>query len=91
MGLKYRQYLEGKQVYGCSKCHSHLATSDKIIGKEFSGQQGAAYLFQIVVNVDEDKSYEERLMISGTHKISTISCILCSTLLGWKFVSIYRG
>lgn len=33
MGLKYRDYLEGRKVYGCSHCRSHLSTSDKIMSK----------------------------------------------------------
>ncbi|KAI8093374.1 yippee-like protein [Halteromyces radiatus] len=89
MGLKYREYLEqeeGKKLFGCSTCHSHLATSDKIVSKEFNGQHGPAYLFQKVVNVDEDDIEEERMMISGTHTIVTISCTRCLTLLGWKYV-----
>lgn len=33
MGLKYRTYLEGRKVYGCQNCRSHLANSDGLISK----------------------------------------------------------
>jgi hypothetical protein len=35
MGLSYRAYLEGTSsiIYGCSKCQTHLSTSDSIISR----------------------------------------------------------
>lgn len=38
MGLKYRTYLDGTLVYGCSKCKTHLTTGDAIISKVRSMQ-----------------------------------------------------
>ncbi|KAI8343439.1 Yippee/Mis18 [Chlamydoabsidia padenii] len=89
MGLKYPKYLQqenGKKVYGCSKCQSHLAIDDMIVSKEFNGKRGPGYLFQKVVNIQEDHKQEERMMTSGTHTIATISCTRCFTPLGWKYI-----
>lgn len=61
MGMKYRRYLAGERIYGCSKCKTHLATIHSMISrvsvpgvspasplsvpKAFNGQHGRAYLF----------------------------------------------
>ena len=33
MGLTYRTYLDGTRIFGCTKCRTHLSTSDNIISK----------------------------------------------------------
>lgn len=33
MGLTYNTYLDGKHVYGCKNCKSHLANHEDIISR----------------------------------------------------------
>ena len=33
MGLIYRTFLEGNNIYACSQCKTHLATEDFILSK----------------------------------------------------------
>ena len=33
MGMKYRRYLAGERIYGCSKCKTHLATIHSMISR----------------------------------------------------------
>lgn len=33
MGLKYNTYLDGTKIYGCYKCHAHLADHDDILSR----------------------------------------------------------
>ncbi|KAI9320884.1 peptidylprolyl isomerase [Dichotomocladium elegans] len=85
MGLKYRTFLEGSSVYGCSNCKTHLSTSDAVLSRQFIGQFGQAYLFDSVVNVVEGKA-EDRKMATGVHTVKDISCVRCKTLLGWIYI-----
>ncbi|ORY94108.1 hypothetical protein BCR43DRAFT_444094, partial [Syncephalastrum racemosum] len=56
----------------------------------FHGQHGQAYLFQRVVNVDEDKEQIERNMTTGRHRIASIACVRCNQQLGWKYIKAYE-
>ncbi|CAG8469042.1 11666_t:CDS:10 [Ambispora gerdemannii] len=89
MGLTYRTYLEGSRVFGCSKCRTHLSTTESIISKAFQGQHGRAYLFDNVVNVEEGPS-EDRHMTTGLHTVKDISCSRCRAVLGWKYEKAYE-
>lgn len=33
MGLKYNTYLDGNKIYGCHKCHAHLADHEEILSR----------------------------------------------------------
>ncbi|KAI9481044.1 MAG: Yippee/Mis18 [Benjaminiella poitrasii] len=91
MGLLYRAYLEGKAgVYGCSKCGTHLATTESILSTQFQGQHGQAFLFETVVNISLGKA-EDREMTTGLHRVRDISCIHCSRMLGWTYVKAYNS
>ncbi|OAD78502.1 hypothetical protein PHYBLDRAFT_107388 [Phycomyces blakesleeanus NRRL 1555(-)] len=89
MGLKYREYLEGRRIYGCSKCRSHLTTGDRILSKGFRGNNGEAYLIHNVVNVSETGEEHESIMTTGRHKIIHISCVRCGSQLGWKYTEAH--
>ncbi|KAI8355681.1 yippee zinc-binding/DNA-binding /Mis18, centromere assembly-domain-containing protein [Blakeslea trispora] len=89
MGLSYRAYFEGScEIYGCTKCKTHLATSDAILSTDFRGQYGQAYFFSKVVNVTCGKE-EDRQMVTGLYQVRDISCVHCSKLLGWTYVKAY--
>ncbi|KAG2155424.1 yippee zinc-binding/DNA-binding /Mis18, centromere assembly-domain-containing protein [Suillus clintonianus] len=85
MGMKYRRYLAGERIYGCSKCKTHLATIHSMISRAFNGQHGRAYLFDGVVNVIEGEP-NDRQMTTGNHTVRDIYCVKCATVLGWKYV-----
>lgn len=89
MGLTYRTYLNGNRIFGCSKCRTHLSTTESIISKAFQGQHGRAYLFDTVVNVEEGPS-EDRPMTTGLHTVKDISCSRCRSVLGWKYEKAYE-
>ncbi|KAL4068265.1 hypothetical protein V8B97DRAFT_881604 [Scleroderma yunnanense] len=78
MGMKYRRYLAGERIYGCSKCKTHLATIHSMISRAFNGQHGRAYLFEGVVNVVEGEP-NDRLMTTGNHTVRDIYCVKCAT------------
>ncbi|KAI8341383.1 Yippee/Mis18 [Chlamydoabsidia padenii] len=88
MGLKYRTYLDGTTVYGCSHCNTHLSTGDALISKRFQGQHGQAFLFKFVVNINKGEA-EERSMTTGVHVVQNISCCQCKTVLGWAYIKAY--
>ncbi|KAI7875828.1 yippee zinc-binding/DNA-binding /Mis18, centromere assembly-domain-containing protein [Mucor mucedo] len=90
MGLTYRTYIESESpVYGCFKCKAHLSTAEAIVSRNFHGQHGTAFLFDTVVNLKFDEA-EDREMLTGLHKVKDISCIQCSTVLGWVYIKAYN-
>ncbi|KAG8220007.1 Yippee/Mis18 [Butyriboletus roseoflavus] len=90
MGMKYRRYLAGERIYGCSKCKTHLATIHSMISRAFNGQHGRAYLFEGVVNVVEGEP-NDRQMTTGNHIVRDIYCVKCATILGWKYDRAYEA
>lgn len=36
MGLIYNKYLEGEKIYGCKRCHTHLAVPEDLMSKVLS-------------------------------------------------------
>ncbi|KAL1917468.1 uncharacterized protein VTP21DRAFT_3861 [Calcarisporiella thermophila] len=89
MGLKYKTYLNGNRIYGCSQCRTHLSTNENIISKSFNGQHGRAFLFRTVVNVVEGDSVD-REMLTGRHTVRDIFCVHCHSVLGWKYVRAFE-
>jgi hypothetical protein len=89
MGMRYRNYLAGARIYGCSTCKTHLATIHSMISRAFRGAHGAAYLFDTVVNVDEGEP-GDRTMTTGNHTVRDIYCCKCGTTLGWKYDFAYE-
>ncbi|KAJ4391937.1 protein yippee-like moh1 [Gnomoniopsis smithogilvyi] len=89
MGLKYNTYLDGSKIYGCHKCHAHLADHDEILSRNFRGQHGKAYLFNVVVNVSCSEP-NERNMTTGRHVVRDIMCRGCGETVGWKYDKAYE-
>lgn len=84
MGQIHHKYLSDVRVFGCLKCHTHLATISSMLSRAFTGQYGRAYLFDYVVNVDEGDPVD-RTMTTGLHTVRDIYCRNCATVLGWKY------
>uniref|UniRef100_A0A7S1SH82 Protein yippee-like n=1 Tax=Tetraselmis chuii TaxID=63592 RepID=A0A7S1SH82_9CHLO len=83
MGRLFIQGLEGN-CYSCKCCHTQLALLSELMSKEFHSRNGKAYLFNAVVNVLSGPK-EDRLMTTGLHTVSDITCTKCMQVLGWKY------
>ncbi|KAL2114522.1 hypothetical protein VUR80DRAFT_6007 [Thermomyces stellatus] len=86
----------------CSTCSTDLAYSSQIISKGFTGRHGRAYLVgppttdststpsssystPDLINVRVGRC-ESRQLVTGWHTVADISCAVCHTKLGWKYV-----
>ncbi|KAF9520528.1 hypothetical protein BS47DRAFT_1286992 [Hydnum rufescens UP504] len=84
MGQTHQKFLSDIRVFGCSKCHTHLATMSSMLSRAFTGQHGRAYLFDVVVNIEQGEP-ADRQMTTGLHTVRDIYCVKCGTTLGWKY------
>ncbi|KAJ8764054.1 hypothetical protein K2173_004945 [Erythroxylum novogranatense] len=89
MGRLFVVNLEGK-IYSCKHCKTHLALSEDIVSKDFRSRHGKAYLFSKVVNTSVGK-LEERMMMTGLHTVADIFCIVCGSIVGWKYETAYES
>lgn len=89
MGKLFKVDLSGPRIYSCAKCRCHLAKSEDIISKSFTGRHGRAYLFNSVVNVAVGK-HEERMLLTGMHTVADVVCIVCDEVVGWKYLEAYE-
>mmetsp|Transcript_9642 Transcript_9642/g.19694 ORF Transcript_9642/g.19694 Transcript_9642/m.19694 type:complete len:92 (+) Transcript_9642:557-832(+) len=85
MGKIFKSYLSGNRIFQCSVCRAHLARNEDIVSKDFRGRQGRAFLFSTVVNVAMGKK-EDRVLYTGLHTVADISCNVCQSVIGWKYV-----
>lgn len=80
----------------CAKCSTDLCLSSQIISKGFTGRHGRAYLVQgtpshihthaaNLPNTYQNKAVPRNL-VTGQHTVSDISCAICGSVLGWKYV-----
>lgn len=83
------EYLDGPQIYACGQCRTHLTSHDDIISKCFHGRHGRAYLFDNCVNIIRHGE-EDRVLLTGRHRVCDISCIHCRTVIGWTYVKAYN-
>ncbi|XP_027929700.1 protein yippee-like isoform X1 [Vigna unguiculata] len=88
MGRPFLINLEGN-FYSCKHCQTHLALDDDIISKSFHCRHGKAYLFDKVVNVTIGEK-EERMMITGLHTVVDLFCVVCGSIVGWKYEAAYE-
>ncbi|WVZ07463.1 hypothetical protein V8G54_020809 [Vigna mungo] len=88
MGRLFLINLEGK-FYCCKHCQTHFALDDDIISKSFHCRHGKAYLFDKVVNVTIGEK-EDRLMITGLHTVVDLFCVVCGSIVGWKYEAAHE-
>ncbi|KAI8633684.1 yippee-domain-containing protein [Xylariaceae sp. FL1651] len=80
----------------CSTCGTDFAFYSQIVSKSFTGRYGRAYLVSPpdnhkkksntnLINVKVGKP-ETRILVTGTHVVSYISCATCHANVGWKYV-----
>lgn len=80
----------------CAKCSTDLCLTSQIISKGFTGRHGRAFLVQgtpshiqthtsTLPNTFQNKAVPRNL-VTGQHTVSDISCAICGSILGWKYV-----
>lgn len=77
----------------CKHCASDLALTSQIISKGFTGRYGRAFLVspsptsadQKLLNIRIGRS-ENRQLVTGWHVVADITCGICMSKLGWKYV-----
>ncbi|RDY01444.1 hypothetical protein CR513_15215, partial [Mucuna pruriens] len=88
MGRLFLISLEGN-LYSCKHCQTHFALAEDIISKSFHCRHGKAYLFDKVVNVSVGEK-EERMMITGLHTVVDLFCVVCGSIVGWKYEAAHE-
>ncbi|KAF2670930.1 yippee-domain-containing protein [Microthyrium microscopicum] len=91
-------YLSGStSLLRCSRCLAHLCPTTAIISKGFTGRHGRAYLIaptqstpiagaSALPNTTTHKP-QPRQLATGAHTVADLSCALCGSILGWKYVA----
>ncbi|KAG9772739.1 hypothetical protein ABEF93_001275 [Exophiala dermatitidis] len=80
----------------CARCSTDLCLTSQIISKGFTGRHGRAYLVQgttdhlrpdknVLPNTYLNRSIPRNL-VTGLHIVSDVSCAICGSNLGWKYV-----
>ncbi|CDS07209.1 hypothetical protein LRAMOSA09732 [Lichtheimia ramosa] len=86
---RHPTYLSDNRIYTCSTCHSHLLSHDGIMSRAFQGRHGPAFLVDKVINVTIGVK-EERMLMTGMHTVADISCKVCATKIGWKYLHAFE-
>lgn len=91
------KFLQGHTSHiQCAKCSTDLCLTSQIISKGFTGRHGRAFLVQgspshvqtnaaALPNTFQNKNIPRNL-VTGQHIVSDISCAICGSTLGWKYV-----
>ncbi|OIW23520.1 yippee-like protein, partial [Coniochaeta ligniaria NRRL 30616] len=71
----------------CGTCAADLALGAQIVSKGFTGRYGRAFLLDDgeLLNI-KIGSRENRQLVTGAHVVADISCAVCGTKVGWKYV-----
>jgi len=77
-------YLD-RPKFSCAGCSCDLALQDELVSRAFSGRAGPAFLLRSAVNVKLAKS-EAKMLLTGMHTISNITCKGCEAPLGWVYI-----
>lgn len=84
-------FLEGKDIYSCKKCGTHISKEANIESKAFQVGQGPfteakrGYLFNTAVNLKALHPCNENFT-TGRYEISYVVCLKCEQQLGWKYL-----
>ncbi|KAL7623392.1 hypothetical protein AAE478_007074 [Parahypoxylon ruwenzoriense] len=82
----------------CSTCASDFAFCSQIVSKGFTGRYGRAFLVsppdhpprkstksRNLINIKVGK-HETRLLVTGSHIVADITCVVCQAKVGWKYI-----
>ncbi|XVF28030.1 hypothetical protein REPUB_Repub14bG0160300 [Reevesia pubescens] len=89
MGRLFIEMLTGARIFKCKCCKVDSASREDIVSKEFHGRFGPAYLFRKAVNISLGPT-EERILVTGLHKVNDVHCSSCQQILGWKYEKAYE-
>jgi len=89
MGRIYLEYLPTPDYYKCSTCNVHLVQVKDLVSKSFQGKTGKAYLFNNVINIFKGPE-EEKIMMTGLHKVCDIHCKNCLKVVGWTYLYAFE-
>ncbi|KAK6542993.1 Protein yippee-like 2 [Orbilia ellipsospora] len=71
----------------CLNCRTNLCFTSSVISKGFTGRHGRAYLVTHIIpsNIIHGRP-TSRALQTGAHTVSDISCKICGSTLGWKYI-----
>ena len=84
MGRVFLDHPGGMKIFSCINCHTALTNRNQLISTRFTGATGRAFLFHKVVNLTFSE-VQDRVMLTGRHKVRDVSCKNCDAKLGWKY------
>lgn len=76
----------------CARCGADVCLTSQIISKGFTGRHGRAYLVSghrdtsSLSNTITQKAVPRQL-VTGAHTVCDLSCVICGSVLGWKYVA----
>ena len=88
MGRVYLEHLGGSRLFSCINCDTFLTNIEQLKDHHFHGVTGPAILFNKVVNLKYGET-EEKVMVTGLHKIRKVFCKSCDARLGWFYEFAY--
>jgi hypothetical protein len=87
----------------CARCGAHVCHTSQIVSKGFTGRHGRAYLvsptdstslngYQHTNNTATlpntiTQRAVPRQLVTGAHTVADINCIICGSVLGWKYIA----
>ncbi|TYZ57766.1 hypothetical protein PybrP1_003224 [[Pythium] brassicae (nom. inval.)] len=77
--------LAGQRAFSCADCGSLVGDRDDVVAKTFFGRTGKAFLLNNMFNVAVGAP-RSRYLMTGMHTISDVSCAVCGSVLGWKYL-----
>jgi hypothetical protein len=83
----------------CLNCATDIAFASQIVSKGFTGRHGRAYLVSPPARLPSSQKKKttdlvnirigravNRELLTGEHVVADVSCAICQTVLGWKYV-----
>ncbi len=101
MGQLYIEYLEASKIYVCTQCKTHLALCQERISRvclktsvvvPWSTREGVPVQQRVLIPTQDNRintylgAIEEKMLMTGMHKVCDLFCACCDTLIGWKYV-----
>jgi hypothetical protein len=80
-------------------CSTDIAFASQVVSKGFTGRHGRAYLVSPPGRAEGNKNPKstklvnvktgrpvKRELLTGAHVVADVSCTICSSVLGWKYL-----